>query len=67
MWPFHKSATTCDSPDVAAAERKAVHAKSVLIAAQQRSAVVDAVSTRSNELRARNHFGEAIDACMERK
>ncbi|WP_442978694.1 DUF7620 family protein [Rhodococcoides trifolii] len=65
-WPWSRNPQP-DSPNVRAAERTAEHAKTVLLAAQQRGLVVDRVSTRSNELRKRNHFGEAIDACMERK
>lgn len=67
MWGLRRKTVTVDSADLVAARKVRIHAQSSLEQAKNRAVEVDRITTRSDELRARNHFGEAIDACMERK
>ncbi|OLT33662.1 hypothetical protein BJF84_21240 [Rhodococcus sp. CUA-806] len=67
MWGLRRKNVTADSADLVAARKTRIHAQSALKQARSRAGEVERITTRSDELRARNHFGEAIDACMERK
>ena len=66
MWRLWRK-PCADSAGLVAARKVRIDAQSSLMQAKERAEKVDRITSRSDELRARNHFGESLDACMERK